>query len=95
MPLPLDYLGGGDISVNNNEIHFEVINFSNAAEVVAKERDRVVDFLTQQTRFLNNDIERLNSSLENIIRNSVKRAKLKFSQEDEVLSKLGNKVRPQ
>lgn len=83
-----------DALVTDNEIIFEIINFSNDAEAVKRDRDQFLKNLTEQVSNINKDIEGHNSKLGTVIKSSIAKAKQKFASHDDFLSKLGNNVRP-
>ena len=80
-----------EVSVDNSHVLFDVVNFSNDADQVAKERDGVVRHLTEQAGYLNKDIAAYNSRLESFVREAVRGAKVKFKDQSGFLDKLGNK----
>ena len=75
---------------SDNEIEFEVIDFSNDVEKIKKERDGFISNLEKQISNINNQINVYNTDLENNIRESMKRAKEKFKTRADILSQLGN-----
>lgn len=80
-----------EIDTKDGHVVFDVINFSNDADQVAKERDGVVKYLTDQAGYINRDVAAYNSRLESIVREALKSAKLKFKDQSDFLGKLGNK----
>ncbi len=82
-----------EVTIHNNEVIFAIINFSNDVEVVKKERDDFLKKIHQQVENINNSLKEYNSKLENIIKESVKKAKDKFKNQDDLLNKLGNNLR--
>jgi exonuclease VII large subunit len=78
-----------EVSISNNEIIFEIINFHNDAEHIKRERDEFVKRLTQQISNINNNINSYNEKLKKTIEESIKKAKEKFKNQDDFLSKLG------
>ena len=79
-----------EVAVQNGEIEFEVINFSDDVNAIQKGRDEFLSHLQGQIGNINKDIDSYNSKLETIVRNSLKKAKEKFSTQADILSKLGN-----
>lgn len=80
-----------DIAVENNEILFEIINLSNDADAVKRDRDQALKRLTEMVGYVNNDINAYNSKLEGVIRSAIQGAKAKFKAQGDFLDSLGNK----
>ncbi len=80
-----------EVDVESGHVIFDIINFSNNAEQVAKQRDEVVGHLTQKAGFLNKDIVAYNGRLEGIVRDALRNAKTKHKDQSDFLGKLGNK----
>jgi hypothetical protein len=78
-----------EVSVSNNEILFEIINFSNDAGTVKRERDEFMGRLSSQITNINQGLNAYNSKLEKIIKESIDKAKVKFKDQDDFLSTLG------
>ena len=79
-----------EISVSNNEINFEIINFNNDVSAIQKERDQFLSRLQEQVLNINNDVNRHNSKIESHIRAAIKMGKDKFKTQSDIISKLGN-----
>lgn len=79
-----------EVAVSEGEIHFEIINFSNDADKVKKERDDFIRNLEQQAANVNQNLAAYNAKLEAAVKEGVKKAKNKFKVQDDFMSKLGN-----
>jgi len=79
-----------EIAVENNRIIFELINFSNDAASLQKDRDQFLQNLQQQISYINKDVNAYNSSLETIIKESVTKGREKLKIQEDILKKLGN-----
>lgn len=82
-----------EVTISNNEVVFEIINFKDDPELIKKERDDFVSKLENQVLNINNEIKTYNSKLEENIRTFYKKAKEKFDKQSDILSQLGNSPR--
>lgn len=80
-----------EIATEGSNIIFDVINFGNDTEQVKRQRDEVVKYLTEQSGYINWDINNYNGKLESVIREAFKSAKIKFQGQSDFLNELGNK----
>lgn len=88
---PSTYLVWSDeVSISNNEIIFEIINFDNNVDLIKRERDDFLHKVQEQVSHINEDINKYNLSLEAVIKKSIEAAKNKFKDQDNLLSQLGN-----
>jgi len=53
-----------EAKLHQNELTFETIKFYNETEVLAKEKDKALEYLKKMTQFANQDVEQFNSTLE-------------------------------
>lgn len=82
-----------EVTISNNEVVFEIINFKDDPELIKKERDDFVSKLENQVSNINNEIKTYNSKLEENIKTFYKKAKEKFDKQSDILSQLGNPPR--
>ena len=82
-----------EIEVENNEIIFELINFNNSAEAIAKSRDAVIDFLKKQSANVNNQIREYDENLEKLIRETITATKEKIDKNSDFLKELGTPIK--
>lgn len=78
-----------EVSLGNGEIIFDMIKFSDSADDLKREKDRVVNYLTQQASNVNSQVLQYNSGLENIIKNTIASVGEKASKDSEFLNDLG------
>ncbi len=83
-----------EIAISGNEILFDVINFNNDADIIQKDRDKVINFLKSQLTHVNGEVNQYNSSLEEEIKKAVDQTKGKLSEHEAFLAKLGTPIRP-
>lgn len=78
-----------EVSLGNEEIIFDMIKFSDSADDLKREKDRVVNYLTQQASNINSQVLQYNSGLENNIKNAITSVSEKISKDSEFLNNLG------
>lgn len=86
-------LWSDEIATEGKEIVFEIINFDNNVENLQKSRNEFLRKLKEQVSNINIDVGNHNLRLENIVKESITRAREKFKTQNEVLSKLGNPMK--
>jgi len=78
-----------EVSFGNEEIIFDMIKFSDSADNLKREKDRVVNYLTQQASNINSQVLQYNSGLENSIKNAITSISEKVSKDSDFLNDLG------
>ncbi len=78
-----------EVSLENKEIVFDVINFNNDAEKIKAEKEKVLNYLVEQTGHINKQVSHYNTSLEQIIRDAIGYTIEKITQQSDLLSKIG------
>lgn len=78
-----------EVSLGNEEIIFDMIRFSDSTDDLKREKDRVVNYLTQQVSNINSQVLQYNSGLESIIKNTITSIREKISKNSEFLNNLG------
>ena len=78
-----------EIDLKNNTILFDIINFSDNPETIKKERDKIVNFLENQSQNVNKQVEGYNQSLSKSIEDLLKKITGKLSDHSKFLSQLG------
>ncbi len=78
-----------EVALENKEIVFDVINFSNNAENVKAEEEKVLKYLIEQAGHVNKQVNQYNANLEKIIRDAIGNSVEKITQQSELLSKIG------
>lgn len=81
------------VSLNQNEITFDVINFQNDASAIAKEKDSVLVSINNQLVNVNDEVDRFNSQLESRARRAVQARKEQIQRHTGVLCALGIPVK--
>jgi len=69
-----------EVTVEDKEIVFDIINFYNDAEKIKAEKDRILKYLIEQAEHINKQVNQYNSNLEQIIRNTIGQTKDKITQ---------------
>lgn len=82
-----------EINVQGNEVIFEVIKFTDDVDSIRSQRDRVVNFLTQQAENVNRQIEEYNNKINQVITVTENQTHSQISKHEEFLDKLGTPVR--
>jgi hypothetical protein len=77
------------ISLNQNEISFDVINFHNDASAIAKEKDLILGSVGNQLVYVNDEVERFNAQVESRARRAVQARKEQIQKHTGVLCALG------
>jgi hypothetical protein len=66
-----------------------MIKFSDSTDDLKREKDRVVNYLTQQASNINSQVLQYNLGLESIIKNTITSIREKISKDSEFLNDLG------
>ena len=82
-----------EITVEGNEVIFELIKFSDDVEKMRQDKDKVINFLNNQASNINRQVEEFNKSIENVITESVAQANSEVAKNKEFLSQLGTPIR--
>lgn len=78
-----------EIALENNEIIFELIKFTDNPEEICGKKNRIINFLIQQSANVNEQVEQYNDSIDGIIRETEMHTYTQLSKQDEFLTKLG------
>jgi hypothetical protein len=78
-----------EVEVSSGEFCFEIINFSNEAESIVREKDSNIKNIMQQLTHVLNDVERFNSSLAPQIKSAFESKKNRIREKSGVLASLG------
>lgn len=78
-----------EVALENEEIIFDMIKFSDSADDLKREKDRVINYLTQQVSNVNGQVSQYNSNLENIVKSTIVSVNEKISKDSEFLNDLG------
>lgn len=78
-----------EVLLKDNEIIFDMINFSNSAEEVKNVKDNIIDSLKKQSSNVNSQVIQYNTNLENKIKEAIKFAKEKLYADSKFLEELG------
>lgn len=78
-----------DIEVSRDEFCFEIINFRDDAEGIAREKDSNIRSIMQQYGNVRSEVERANAGLEQHIRNAFNSRKQRIQKSSGVLASLG------
>jgi hypothetical protein len=81
------------VLLENNEIVFEMINFSNSVDEIKQARDRIIDNLKKQSENVNNQVNQHNDNLEKIIKEAIKNSNEKINKSLEFLKELGTPLK--
>ncbi|MBA2882993.1 hypothetical protein HNR65_003349 [Desulfosalsimonas propionicica] len=81
------------IMITEQEVRFEIINFSKDADSIKQEADRIVNQLVSQNQHLANDLNKFNSSLEATLSKALDDRKEQLLKKHDLVSKLGVPVR--
>lgn len=81
-----------EVEINDNEIIFDVINYSDDVDRIKTERDKVKDYIISQSRNVNNQVVQYNDNLSKEIEQIVVGTVGKLSKEAKILAELGNPV---
>lgn len=82
-----------EVSVENGEIIFDVIDFNDDPEIIRKEKDNVLQFLSKQASYVNKQVEQCNSNLRGLIKYAFDQGHAKLSNDSELIKKLGVPVK--
>ena len=82
-----------EIVLENSNVIFELIKFSDDVENIRKERDRIVNFLTQQAGHINKQIEQHNNAINQVIIETETQTRSQISKHEEFLTQLGTPVK--
>ena len=82
-----------EIALENNEIIFDVIDFSSNVDEIKKKRDEVINFLKQQSEHVNNQVNQYNSKLGELIKQMIATTNNKLTKRSEILSQLGTPLK--
>lgn len=90
---PSTYSSGGYpiAEINDNELLFTVEFFSDVDKIedVEKEITRNIEFIKSYAGWLNNDIIKFNASIDDLIDKELSNRRIKLSQDEDILAKLG------
>lgn len=78
-----------DVEITKDEFCFEIINFNNEADEIAREKDDITSSIMKQYTNLKKELNQFNSNLETKIRSSFKKRKERIIVNNSVLSSLG------
>lgn len=78
-----------DIEINNDELCFEVINFSDDTDSIVRDKDSSIRNILQQHGNVKSEVARYNASLENQIHTAFKSRKNRIMAKSGVLASLG------
>ncbi|MFA5084518.1 MAG: toll/interleukin-1 receptor domain-containing protein [Candidatus Paceibacterota bacterium] len=78
-----------EVILENNEIVFDVINFSNDADKIKSEKDKVLKYLIDQAGYINTQVNQYNTNLEKFIKDAIGATLGKITQQSDLLSKIG------
>jgi len=82
-----------EVALEGNNIVFELIKFTDDVENIRKERDRIIDFLTKQASYINNQVEQYNNSINRVISETETQTRSQISKREEFLEQLGTPIR--
>jgi hypothetical protein len=82
-----------EVIVSNNEIIFDLINFSNDHEAIIRERDRIIDYLIKQSGHVNNDVNAFNGKLPSAVEEVIKSEEENLNKKADFLAKLGTPLK--
>lgn len=82
-----------EVCTENNEILFDVINFSDSAEDIKRKRDEVINFLKKQSENVNNQVREYNENLNKSIKDIIAETTNKLSRQSDILMQLGTPLR--
>lgn len=82
-----------EITVDNGEIIFELIKFSDDVDEIRRKRDEVISFLTRQGENVNKQIEQYNNSINQVITDTESQTRSQISKHEEFLEQLGTPIK--
>lgn len=78
-----------NVMVRHQEFSFDIINFSDDAQAIAKEKDSNIQHIMQQLGNVSREVESYNSNIEDQIRQVVEARKQRILKKSDVLASLG------
>lgn len=82
-----------EIALEDRNVAFELIKFTDDVGSISKARDRIVDFLTKQAEHVNRQIEQHNNAISQVITETETQTHSQISKHEEFLSQLGTPTR--
>lgn len=82
-----------EIVLENNEVVFELIKFTDDVDKTRQEKDRVIDFLVQQSGNVNKQVEQYNGTINQVIIETEAQTHTQLSKQEEFLAQLGTPLK--
>lgn len=81
------------VFIEGNNLGFEIINFNNDVTEINSQKDDVINFIINQSKHVNDEVNRYNEGLRQFVKESIERVRDKNKASADLLSQLGTPVR--